>query len=229
MSHNPKEVAGIEAAKFVQDGMTLGLGTGSTVHFALVRIAERIREEGIAVRGVPTSLDTERKSREFGIPLTTLEEISRIDLTIDGADEIDGNFDMIKGGGGALLREKVVASITDKTVIVVGRNKVVERLGTTFMLPVEVAPFAQPVIARAIRDLGGEPLLRTLDGGGPYLTDNQNRILDCRFEAGIEDPKTLEKQLGALPGIVESGLFIGLAHVMIVGEEDGSCEVRERD
>jgi len=229
MSNNPKEVAGIEAAKFVQDGMTLGLGTGSTVHFALVRIAERIREEGLAVRGVPTSVDTEQKSLEFGIPLTTLEEISRIDLTIDGADEIDGNFDMIKGGGGALLREKVVASITEKTVIVVGRNKVVERLGTTFMLPVEVAPFAQPVIARAIQQLGGEPLLRTLDGGDPYLTDNQNRILDCRFATGIEDAGALEKQLGAMPGVVESGLFIGLAHVMIVGEEDGACEVRRRD
>lgn len=229
MSHNPKEIAGIAAAKFVSDGMTLGLGTGSTVHFALVRIAERIREEGIAVRGVPTSLDTERKSREFGIPLTTLEEVSRIDLTIDGADEIDGNFDMIKGGGGALLREKVVASITKKTVIVVGRNKVVERLGTTFMLPVEVAPFAQPVIARAIRELGGEPLLRTLDGGEAYMTDNQNRILDCRFESGIEDAAVLEKQLGALPGVVESGLFIGLAHVMIVGSDDGACEVRTRE
>lgn len=229
MSHNPKEVAGIEAAKFVQDGMTLGLGTGSTVHFALVRIAERIREEGLAVRGVPTSLDTEHKAREFGIPLTTLEEVSRIDLTIDGADEIDGEFNMIKGGGGALLREKVVASITDKTVIVVGRNKVVERLGTTFMLPVEVAPFAQPVIARAIRELGGEPLQRTLDGGEPYLTDNHNRILDCRFEGGIEDARALEKELAALPGVVESGLFIGLAHVVIVGAEDGGVEVRKRD
>ncbi len=229
MSHNPKEVAGIEAAKFVQDGMTLGLGTGSTVHFALVRIAERIREEGLAVRGVPTSVDTEKKSLEFGIPLTTLEEVSRIDLTIDGADEIDGEFNMIKGGGGALLREKVVASITEKTVIVVGRNKVVERLGTTFMLPVEVAPFAQPVISRAIREIGGEPLQRTLDGGDPYLTDNQNRILDCRFDGGIEDARALEKRLASLPGVVESGLFIGLAHVMIVGEEDGACEVRARD
>lgn len=153
MTNNPKEIAGFEAAKFVQDGMTLGLGTGSTVYFSLVKIAERIKTEGLAVRGIPTSIDTETKANEMGIPLTTLDEVERIDLTIDGADEIDGDFNMIKGGGGALLREKVVASITDKQVIVVGRNKVVERLGTTFLLPVEVAPFAQPVVVRAIREL----------------------------------------------------------------------------
>ena len=229
MTHNPKEIAGFEAARFVQDGMTLGLGTGSTAHFALVRIAERIQQEGLAVRGIPTSIETEKKSIEFGIPLTTLEEVSRIDLTIDGADEIDVNFDMIKGGGGALLREKIVASITDKQVIVVGRNKVVERLGTTFLLPIEIVPFAQPVVVRAVRELGGEAMLRTLEGGAPYLTDNGNRILDTRFDTGIEDPRTLELQLDAIPGVVESGLFIDLAHVMIVGDEEGGCEVRERD
>ena len=228
MTHNPKEIAGREAAKFVQDGMTLGLGTGSTVYYALVRIAERIRDEGLAVRGIPTSVDTETKANEMGIPLTTLEDVERIDLTIDGADEIDGNFDMIKGGGGALLREKVVASITDKQVIVVGRNKVVDRLGTTFLLPIEITPFAQATVVRAVRELGGEPMLRTVDGGSAYKTDNGNRILDTRYDGGIEDPAALEKHLAATPGVVESGLFIGLAHVMVVGEEDGRCEVRER-
>ena len=223
-----KEVAGREAAEQIADGMVLGLGTGSTVYFTLVRLAERIREEGLAVTGVPTSLDTEGKAREMGIPLATLDTVAAIDLTIDGADEIDGDFNMIKGGGGALLREKVVASISAREVIVVGRSKVVERLGTTFRLPVEVAPFARPVIAREIERLGAEPHLRRTDAGDVYLTDNRCEILDCAFESGIPDARGLEVHLAGIPGVVESGLFIDLAHVLVIGDDDGTCEVREK-
>jgi len=222
-----KEAAGRAAAERAADGMVLGLGTGSTVWFTLVRLAERIREEGLSVTGVPTSLDTEGKARELGIPLATLGDVAAIDLTIDGADEIDGDFQMIKGGGGALLREKVVASISEREVIVVGRPKVVERLGTTFRLPVEVVPFARPVIARELERLGVEPRVRTADGA-PYRTDTGNEILDCAFEGGIADPRGLEAHLAGVPGVVESGLFIDLAHVLVIGDDDGTCEVREK-
>jgi ribose 5-phosphate isomerase A len=223
-----KEAAGRRAAELVEDGMLVGLGTGSTVWFTLERLAARIAAEGLSVRGVPTSRDTERKARELGIPLVPLAEATTIDLTIDGADEIDADFAMIKGGGGALLREKVVASISRREVIVADRSKVVERLGVRFLLPVEVVPFARPVVWRRLSELGALPTLRVDDEGDPYRTDNQNEILDCRFEGGIADPAALERRLASLPGIVESGLFIGLAHALVIGDDDGSTEIRER-
>lgn len=225
--HDPKEVAGRRAAELVRDGMRLGLGTGSTVHFAIVRLAERIREQRLAVRCVPTSADTEKKARSLGIPLVELAEVEGLDLTIDGADEIDGRFDMIKGGGGALLREKVVASLSREVAIVVGANKVVSRLGTTFPLPVEVVPFARSPVERALARLGCQPNLR-MAGKDSFTSDNGNWILDCRFPSGIEDPGGLEERIDAIPGVVESGLFVGLAHVLFVGRENGSCEVRRR-
>ena len=225
---DPKEIAGRRAAELVEDGMTLGLGTGSTVWFSLVRIAERIRQERLRLRGVATSLDTETKARGLGIPLVGLDEVTTLDLTIDGADEIDGDFNMTKGGGGALLREKVVAHISRREVIVVGRSKLVERLGTTFLLPVEVVPFARSVVEREIARLGAEPILRQVEAGGPYFTDNGNAILDCRFADGIADAPALERELDLIPGVVETGLFIGLAHVVVVGDEDGSCEILEK-
>jgi ribose 5-phosphate isomerase A len=225
---DPKQVAGAAAAELVQSGMALGLGTGSTVHFALLRIAERMRSEGLNLRCVPTSLDTERKARELGIPLVELDSLERIDLTIDGADEIDSDFDMIKGGGGALLREKVVAALTQREVIVVGPDKVVARLGTTFALPVEVVPFARAPVARALARLGCEPRVRKTREGAVYRTDNGNEVLDCRFSSGIDDAAALERAIDALPGVVESGLFVGLAHTLVIGHADGRAEIRER-
>ena len=227
-SFDPKEVAGRRAAEFVESGMTLGLGTGSTVFYALVRIAERVAEQGLRVRGVPTSLDTERKAREMGIAIVQLADVATLDLTIDGADEIDARFDMIKGGGGALLREKDVASISKREVIVAGPDKVVERLGRAFALPVEVVPFARPMVTRALEQLGSEPRVRESKAGAVYRTDNGNEILDCRFAHGIEHAAQLERAIDAIPGVVESGLFIGLAHVLVIGRADGSAEVRER-
>ncbi|NOT31769.1 MAG: ribose-5-phosphate isomerase RpiA [Planctomycetes bacterium] len=223
-----KEAAGRAAAELVRDGMTVGLGTGSTVHFTLERLAERMRTEKLALRGVPTSLDTERKARALGIPLVGLELVESIDLTLDGADEIDANFDMIKGGGGALLREKVVASLSRREVIVVDSSKVVERLGVRFALPVEVVPFARAAVSRRIAALGATWTVRMRDGREPALTDNGNEILDCRFAGGIACAAALERELDQIPGVVESGLFIGLAHVLLVGSDDGRVQTRER-
>ena len=223
-----KRAAGRRAADLVETGTTVGLGTGSTVFFVLERLAERVLEEGLEIRGVPTSVDTETKASAMGIPLTTLSEVDSIDLTIDGADEIDAAFQMIKGGGGALLREKVVASLSRRVVIVVGPGKVVERLGTTFDLPVEVVPFARAVVQRRIEAMGCVPALRRQAGdpGQPYLTDNGNEILDLHYEGGIADAPRLERTLDEIPGVVESGLFIGLAHDMVVGQEDGSARLK---
>ena len=223
-----KEAAGRRAADYVDSGQTVGLGTGSTVRFTLERLAERIRTEGLQIRGVPTSLDTESKARALGIPLVPLAEALEIDVTIDGADEIDHAFDMIKGGGGALLREKIVAAQSRREVIVIHRSKLVERLGTTFLLPVEIVPFARPAVWRRLEALGSQPTLRVTESGEPYLTDNGNEVLDCRFPDGIEDAPALERTLSLVPGVVESGLFIGLAHVCVIGDTDGSVEVREK-
>jgi ribose 5-phosphate isomerase A len=224
-----KEAAGRRAADMVATGTIVGLGTGSTVWFTLVRLAERIQSEGLEIVGVPTSRDTTDKATELGIPLVGLGEVEAIDFTIDGADEIDGEFQMIKGGGGALLREKVIASITKREAIIVGADKVVDKLGTTFLLPVEVASFALPTVSRAIAALGCEPVLRLSDPGVALTTDNGNQILDCRFPDGIDDARALETQLATIPGVVESGLFIDLAHVLIIGKEDGTTEIRIRE
>jgi len=224
---DPKAVAGRAAADLIPDGAVVGLGTGSTVHFVLLRIAERMRGEGLRILGVPTSLDTERKARELSIPLTTLDDIESIDVTVDGADEIDSRFDMTKGGGGALLREKVVASITKRQIAVVSANKLVERLGTTFPLPVEVVPFARGVVRRALLQLGAEATLRVRDGVA-VRTDNGNEILDARFPDGIPDTSAMERAIDRIPGVVESGLFVGLAHVLVIGHPDGRVEVRHK-
>lgn len=225
---NAKQASGRHAADLVEDGMTVGLGTGSTVFFTLERLSERIAAEGLRIRGVPTSIDTERKAAELKIPLATLAEVGTIDLTIDGADELDPDFNMIKGGGGALLREKVVASVSRREVIVVGRDKLVARLGTLCLLPVEVVPFARTTVNRALRELGAETTLRLVEAGTTYRTDNHNEILDCQFPGGIADAAELEQRLALIPGVVESGLFVGLAHAAVIGADDGSVEVRER-
>ena len=224
-----KEAAGRAAAEFVRDGMVVGLGTGSTVHFTIERLAERIKAERLSVRAVPTSLDTERKARALAIPLVTLDEVAAIDVTIDGADEIDARFDMIKGGGGALLREKVVAALSRHEVIVVDRSKVVERLGVRFALPVEVVPFARAAVARRIAALGAAWTVRMRDGREVALTDNGNEMLDCRFPGGIPDAGQLERRLDEIPGVVENGLFVGLAHALVLGDENGRGEIRERN
>lgn len=223
-----KRLAGRQAADLVQSGQIVGLGTGSTVFFTLERLSERIKEDGLELSGVPTSRDTETKAREFGIPLVGFETASSIDLCIDGADEIDSDFRMIKGGGGALLREKVVASLSKRVVIIVHAAKVVESLGAAFPLPVELAPFARLPVRRSLVALGAEPMLRVDENGQPFLTDNGNEIFDCAFEGGIADPEALALALSGIPGVVESGLFLGLCDELVIGRPDGTVEIRRR-
>lgn len=226
-----KEAAGRAAAQFVRDGMLVGLGTGSTVRPFLTALGERVARERLRVRGVPTSEDTAKRARELGIALEELANVTHLDLTVDGADEIDGRFDMIKGGGGALLREKVVAKLTRREVIVVDPTKVVPRLGTTFDLPIEVVPFAAPVVERELAAFGLVPRTRRTnkDASAPvFLTDNGNLVLDTHVPGGISDPAGLERELIAICGVVEVGLFVGLAHTLIVGHADGSTRITER-
>ncbi len=209
-----KEAAGRAAAGLVGDGDIVGLGTGSTAYFAIIALGERVKA-GLKIVGIPTSVNTAELARAVGIPLTTLDENPEIDITIDGADEVDPQLRLIKGGGGALTREKVIASASKKMVVVVDSSKVVSVLGK-FPLPVEVIAFARTVIERKIVALGGSPKLRTKPDGSPFLTDNGNQILDCSF-GKITDPPALGQALSDTPGIVEHGLFIGIATLALVG------------
>jgi ribose 5-phosphate isomerase A len=224
MAHEAeKEIAGRAAAKLVNDGEIVGLGTGSTAYFTVLALGERVKA-GLKIIGIPTSVKTGDLARSVGIPLTTLDEHPQIDITIDGADEIDPQLRLIKGGGGALLREKVVASASRKMVVVADSAKVVPVLGK-FPLPVEVIAFARTVVEKKITALGGSPKLRVKPDGSPYVTDNGNQILDCNF-GRIADPPALALALSNTPGIVEHGLFIGLASVALVGREDEVEEMR---
>ena len=218
-----KEAAGRAAAELVRDGDIVGLGTGSTAYFAVVALGERVKA-GLKIIGIPTSIQTADLARTLGIPLATLDEHPEIDITIDGADEVDPKLNLIKGGGGALLREKVVASVTKKMVVVADSGKVVAALGK-FPLPVEVISFARTVVEKRIVALGAMPKLRTKPDGSPYLTDNGNQILDCSF-GKIVDPPTLARELNGTPGVVEHGLFIGLAGLALVGRGDRVEELR---
>jgi ribose 5-phosphate isomerase A len=217
-----KEAAGRAAAELVRDGDIVGLGTGSTAYFAVVALGERVKA-GLKITGIPTSVQTADLARMLGIPLTTLDEHPEIDITIDGADEVDPNLNLIKGGGGALLREKVVASVTKKMVVVADSGKIVAVLGK-FPLPVEVISFARSVVEKKIVAFGTTPKLRTKPDGSPYVTDNGNQILDCSF-GKIADPAALARDLNGTPGVVEHGLFIGLAKLALVGRGDSVEEV----
>ncbi len=212
-----KEAAGRAAAKLVNDGDVVGLGTGSTAYFAVVALGERVHA-GMKIVGIPTSIKTADQARAAGIPLTTLDQHPVIDITIDGADELDPHLRLIKGGGGALLREKVVASASKKMVVVADSAKLVPVLGK-FPLPIEIISFARTVVEKRIVALGASPKLRTRPDGTPYLTDNGNQILDCSFQE-IADPAALARTLSDTPGIVEHGLFIGLASMALIGRED---------
>jgi ribose 5-phosphate isomerase A len=216
MAHEEeKEVAGRAAAKLVPDGDIVGLGTGSTAYFAVVALGERVKA-GLKITGIPTSVHTADLARAVGIPLTTLDEHPEIDITIDGADEVDPKLNLIKGGGGALTREKVIATASKKMVVVVDSGKVVATLGK-FPLPVEIIAFARTVIEKKIVSLGATPKLRTRPDGSPFITDNGNQILDCSF-GRIEDPAALARELSDTPGIVEHGLFIGIAKLALIGK-----------
>jgi ribose 5-phosphate isomerase A len=215
-----KAMAGAKAAEAVSPGMRLGLGTGSTVAFYLRALGRRVQDGDLpGIVGVPTSLRTERAAGELGIPLATLQEVGSLDLTVDGADEVDPNLDLIKGLGGALLREKMVAQVTRRLIIIADQTKLVGRLGTRSPLPVEVVPFAWESHVPFLQELGARAVVRSGPGGELFLTDNGNIILDCHFPQGIGDAPALQIALAGRAGVVESGLFLGMAAEVLVGGE----------
>jgi len=219
-----KRRAAEHALELVKDNQVIGLGTGSTAKYAIEGIA-RCVSEGLSIKGVPTSVATERMARALRIPLVGLNEVESIDITFDGADEVDSGFNMIKGGGGALTREKLVALASIQCVILIDEGKLVSNLGQSRSLPVEVLPFAWAISARNLSGLGCNPSLRERDGE-PFITDNGNYILDCDF-GPIESPAALESRIKLLPGVIESGLFIGVADTVVIGFED-RVEVKYR-
>lgn len=218
-----KEIAARSAVAAIRNGMIVGLGSGSTSLRAVEVIAERMRAEGLRITGVPTSSGTERAARELGIPLTTLDEQPQLDLAVDGADQVDARLACIKGYGGALLREKIVARCAKRFLVMVDPSKVSETLDKA--VPVEVLPFAFGVARRHLEALGGRPKQRLAAAGGPYVTDNGNHILDVEF-GRIADAAALAAQLAAIPGVADHGLFVGLVYELHVGEPAGARVVR---
>jgi ribose 5-phosphate isomerase A len=224
---NPKQLAAEHGATLVRSGMVLGLGSGSTATLAVQAIGRRLREGSLtSVIGVPSSSAIAATARESGVPLTTLEEHPVLDLDLDGADEVDPNLNLIKGLGGALLWEKVVATAARRVVIFVDESKLVDRLGTKAPLPVEVIPFGWRTHLAFIESLGGRPELRKNPDGTPFVTDEGNHILHCRFD-GIADPAHLDATLLTRAGVVGTGLFLGITDAVIIGRPCG-VEVRTR-
>jgi ribose 5-phosphate isomerase A len=218
-----KEAAARASLQFVKDGHVVGLGTGSTAAYFIKLLGEQVKK-GLGIRGIPTSDRSRELAMSLGIPLTTLDECQEIAVTVDGADEVDPQLRLIKGGGGALLREKVVASATRQMVVVADASKQVAKLGK-FPLPVEVIKFAQALVAKRITALGAEVSLRRDPHGTPFVTDENNHILDCRF-GEIRDADALARELSAMPGIVEHGLFIGMASVVLFARGNEIVELR---
>ena len=218
-----KEAAARASLRFVSDGDIVGLGSGSTAECAIRLLGERLKS-GPKIRGIPTSIRSKELAASLGIPLTTLDDYQQIDVTIDGADEFDPELRLIKGGGGALLREKIIASASKKVVIVADSSKQVQVLGR-FPVPVEVIPFAQALIANKITALGASVTLRQYVHENPFVTDEGHHILDCHF-GQIPDPHTLAQTLSDMPGVVEHGLFINMVDVVLMGKGDEVMEFR---
>lgn len=217
-----KQEVGKAAAQMVKSNSIVGLGTGSTTAYAIEYIGQRLQAGEITnIKGIPTSFQATVLAKKYGIPLTTLDEVERIDLAIDGADEVDPHKNLIKGGGAAHTQEKIVDSLAEQFIVVVDSGKLVDKLGSTFLLPVEVLPMAVTPVMRAIEKLGGKPELRMgVRKAGPVVTDQGNLVIDVKFES-IPDPAGLEKTLNNIPGVLENGLFVGVTDVVLVGEVEG--------
>jgi ribose 5-phosphate isomerase A len=211
---NEKQAAARASMEFIHDGDIVGLGTGSTAALAVKALAERVRA-GLEIRGIPTSVQTQQLAASLNIPLTTLDEFQQIDLAFDGADEVDPNLQLIKGAGGAFLREKIIASAAKKFIILADHTKIVDVLGKA-PVPVEVVPFAQALVGKEVAALGATLKVRAQASGEPYVTDEHHHILDCGF-GRIDDPADLARKLQAIPGVVAHGLFIDRADVVLVG------------
>lgn len=221
---NSKRAAGEKAAEYIKNGMSIGLGTGSTVHWTIVKLGEMVKE-GLRVQAMPTSEQTAQLMAELGIPqLKPYPSMKKLDLTIDGADEVSSDVNLIKGGGGALLREKIIASYSSVYITVVDHSKCVSELGQ-FPLPVEVVKFGWELTSIQIARLGCAPILRMKDEA-PFLTDNGNYILDCSFDT-ISKPAELTTQLNLIPGVAENGLFVNMTNILIVGRADGKVRIHE--
>jgi ribose 5-phosphate isomerase A len=215
MREEMKRRAGEKAVEYIKDGMIVGLGTGTTVKYTILKLGEMVKE-GLDIIGIPTSKATEELAKNVGIKLGNINEYQQIDLTIDGADEVDKNLNLIKGGGGALLREKMIAHASKYEIIVVDKSKIKDTLGD-FPLPIEVVKFGYLRTMNVLSNFGCTPKLRTKKGA-PFITDNGNYIIDCKFDK-IEKPKSLEKEIDEIPGVVEIGLFVNLANEVIIGKE----------
>ncbi|MGR3757208.1 MAG: ribose-5-phosphate isomerase RpiA [Tranquillimonas sp.] len=226
-----KFVAAKRASAFVEDGMRVGLGTGSTAAWLVRCLGERVREEGLRMTGVPTSTRTAELAREVGIEIVTLDEAKWLDVTIDGADEFDAELNLIKGGGGALLQEKIVATASDQMVVIADKTKQVQSLGA-FPLPLEVVPFGWQTTRALVQetlaslDVMGEQASLRLNGDMPYVTDEGNYILDLNLHR-IGNPRQLALVVNQIPGVVENGLFIDICDVVIIGHSDGRVELRD--
>jgi ribose 5-phosphate isomerase A len=224
-----KQQVGIAAANRVKSGSVVGLGTGSTTAYAIQHLGDRLKSGDLTdIKGVPTSFQASVLAKQYGIPLVTLDEVETIHIAIDGADEVDPQKNLIKGGGAAHTREKVVDALAEEFIVVVDSSKLVDKLGTTFPLPVEVLPMAVAPVTRAIEKLGGKPELRMgVKKDGPVITDQGNMILDVTFSA-IDDPATMEQTLNNIPGVLENGLFVGVTDIVLIGEiQNGDAIVRE--
>ncbi len=213
---NVKQFVGEKAVDYIKDEMIVGLGTGTTAYWAIKKIAERV-SNGLKIKSVPTSKETEKLALDLKIPLIDISKINKIDLTIDGADEVDNNKNLIKGGGGALLREKIIASITDFYIIIIDDSKKVNILGR-YPLPVEVTPFAFEITKNQLKSLGCSTKIR-VNGGKPYITDNGNYIIDCQFEK-IQKPEITTREINSIPGVVENGLFVNMTDIILIGYDE---------
>lgn len=218
-----KRAAAFAAADLVADGTTIGFGTGSTFAFVLERLAERLRTQRLRVRGVATSQATTELATRLGIPVVALDDVGRLDLAIDGADEVDAKKNLIKGGGGAHLRERLVAVAAAELVVIVDDKKLVDVLGKSFKLPVEVVQFGWQTTARRVAATGCE-VARRERNGAPFVSDNGNFVLDCRYP-GIVDPAALQRTLDAVPGVVDHGLFVGMAGRVVIGDAQGRVRI----
>jgi ribose 5-phosphate isomerase A len=224
---DPKQLAGQTAVSYIKSGMIVGLGTGSTAKLFIDALGAALANGQLKdIKGIPTSIRSEQQAQRLGIPLTTFAESPVLDVTVDGADEVAPGLNLIKGLGGAMLREKLVAQNSRRLVIVADDSKRVAALGTKSPLPVEVAQFSYQASERFLRGLGCVPTLRQAEGGGPYVTDNGNYIYDCKF-ARIDDPRALDEKLSHRAGIVETGLFLDMADTVLLAGTD-SVETLKR-
>lgn len=224
-----KQEVGRAAADRVQSGSIVGLGTGSTTAYTIQFLGDRLKSGELKdIIGIPTSFQAEVLAKQYGIPLTTLDAVDHIDIAIDGADEVDPQKNLIKGGGAAHTREKIVDYLANQFIVVVDSSKIVERLGSSFPVPVEVIPMALAPVMRAIEKLGGKPELRMgIKKAGPVITDQGNMVIDVKFD-NINDPADLEKTLNNIPGVLENGIFVGVTDLVLVGEvQNGQPIVRE--